>query len=167
MHAQQAADRGAEAAEQPAATVTTAAAARRGRGRVAGSGVCDAEGDVEDVAEGFGSGDPPPGFVPSSPLPPPGEVLACGPALALGSGFPEAEAEGEGESDVSGSVRTTHARIRIGRLGTGVREGERGVRPMPTNTAVGIAASAIALPAGICNLVRRDFLGAAWRDRRA
>ena len=38
-----------------------------------------------------------------------------------------------------------------------------GVSPMPTNTAVGIAASAIALPAGIWSLVSSDFRGAACR----
>jgi hypothetical protein len=38
-----------------------------------------------------------------------------------------------------------------------------GVNPMPMRTAVGIAAMAIALPAGIWNLVNSGFLGAAWR----
>jgi len=38
-----------------------------------------------------------------------------------------------------------------------------GVSPMPIRTAVGIAARAIALPAGMWNLVNSGFLGAAWR----
>jgi hypothetical protein len=37
------------------------------------------------------------------------------------------------------------------------------VKPMPTMTAVGIAAMAIALPAGMWNRVNSGFLGAAWR----
>lgn len=36
-----------------------------------------------------------------------------------------------------------------------------GVRPMPMRTAVGMAAKAIALPAGMWNLVDNGFLGAA------
>ena len=36
-----------------------------------------------------------------------------------------------------------------------------GVKPMPIRTAVGIAARAIALPAGMWNLVNSGFLGAA------
>ncbi len=38
-----------------------------------------------------------------------------------------------------------------------------GVRPMPMSTAVGMAASATALPAGTCSLVSSDLRGAAWR----
>ncbi|GAA2887871.1 hypothetical protein GCM10010524_20140 [Streptomyces mexicanus] len=37
------------------------------------------------------------------------------------------------------------------------------MKPIPTMTAVGIAAMAIALPAGMWNLVNSGFLGAAWR----
>jgi len=38
-----------------------------------------------------------------------------------------------------------------------------GVRPMPMSTAVGMAASATAFPAGTCSLVSSDLRGAAWR----
>ncbi|CAM5587649.1 hypothetical protein SFUMM280S_08260 [Streptomyces fumanus] len=38
-----------------------------------------------------------------------------------------------------------------------------GVSPIPMRTAVGIAARAIAFPAGTWNLVNSGFLGAAWR----
>jgi hypothetical protein len=38
-----------------------------------------------------------------------------------------------------------------------------GVSPMPMSTAVGMAASATAFPAGTCSLVSSDLRGAAWR----
>lgn len=61
----------------------------------------------------------------------------------------------------SGAV--THGPSLNGLSGTGLAMASWGVMPMPISTAVGIAAIAIALPAGMCSRVSSGFLGAACR----
>jgi hypothetical protein len=73
-------------------------------------------------------------------------------------------AEGDFDSEASGSgvsERVTQGPGAKGFVTWSSASASFGVSPMPTNTAVGIAARAIALPAGICSFVRSDFLGAA------
>jgi len=76
-----------------------------------------------------------------------GELVALAPGLA----------EGDGESDC-----VTHGPGAKGLLGSSAWA-RCGVIPMPMRTAVGMAASATALPAGTCSLVSNDLRGAAWR----
>ncbi len=65
-------------------------------------------------------------------------------------------------SAVSGAL--THGPFRKGLSGgCGLAIASCGVRPMPIRTAVGIAARAIALPAGTCSRVSSGLRGAAWR----
>jgi hypothetical protein len=66
------------------------------------------------------------------------------------------EVDADGESDA-----VAHDAPENGFFGSSFACASRGVMPMPISTAVGMAAMAIALPAGICSLVSSDFLGAA------
>jgi hypothetical protein len=100
--------------------------------------------------------------------------LPCGDAEDVGSGvsadfegLAEADDDGDGEDEES-SRASTHfwysSTVRL--LDDGVWSAARasvGVSPIPMRTAVGIAARAIAFPAGMWNLVNSGFLGAAWR----
>jgi hypothetical protein len=79
-------------------------------------------------------------------------------ALALGVELDEDDADG-----VADSVVSEHDVPEKGFFGSSSADARRGVSPMPMSTAVGMAAMAIALPAGTCSLVSSDFLGAAWR----
>jgi len=79
-------------------------------------------------------------------------------ALALGVELDEDDADG-----VADSVLSEHDVPEKGFFGSSSADARRGVSPMPMSTAVGMAAMAIALPAGTCSLVSSDFLGAAWR----
>jgi hypothetical protein len=108
------------------------------------------------------------------------EVLpepACGDAEDVGSGVSAdfeglAEADDDGEGEVEASLELSRASTHFWYSST-VRfldDGEWsaalasvGVSPIPMRTAVGIAARAIAFPAGMWNLVNSGFLGAAWR----
>jgi hypothetical protein len=71
----------------------------------------------------------------------------------------EDDADGVADS----SVVSEHDVPEKGFFGSSSADARRGVRPMPMSTAVGMAAMAIALPAGTCSLVSSDFRGAAWR----
>ncbi|WP_246143883.1 hypothetical protein [Actinacidiphila oryziradicis] len=94
------------------------------------------EADTEELADGLGV------------------AVAVLPDLSL------PPADGEADADaVSDAV--AHDLPENGFFGSSSACASRGVMPMPISTAVGIAAMAIALPAGICNLVSSDFLGAA------
>jgi hypothetical protein len=79
------------------------------------------------------------------------------------------EADGDGESDVAApSSRAAtqswySSAVRLLEAGWSSALASVGVKPIPMSTAVGIAARAIALPAGMWNLVNSGFLGAAWR----
>ncbi|MFE0326659.1 hypothetical protein ACWEWI_30115 [Streptomyces sp. NPDC003753] len=106
--------------------------------------------------------------------------LAFGDAEDVGSGvsadlegLAEADDDGDGEAEASlESLELSRASTHFWYSST-VRfldDGEWsaalasvGVSPMPMRTAVGIAARAIAFPAGMWNLVNSGFLGAAWR----
>jgi hypothetical protein len=80
-----------------------------------------------------------------------------------------AEADGDGEDDASlePSWASTHfwyssaVRLLAGEWSSARASVE--LTPIPMKTAVGIAARAMALPAGMWNLVNSGFLGAAWR----
>jgi hypothetical protein len=85
-------------------------------------------------------------------------VVAVTEGGADGAGFGEGAAEGEGESG-----RLTHLSPANGFLGNSSAEARCGVSPMPMSTAVGIAASAIALPAEALAQVSSDLRRAAWR----
>ncbi|GAA3883155.1 hypothetical protein GCM10022207_57710 [Streptomyces lannensis] len=82
-----------------------------------------------------------------------------------------AEADGDGEAEASleswGSRASTHFWYSsTDMLLDGEWSSARAnavLIPTPMKTAVGIAARAIALPAGMWNLVNSGFLGAAWR----
>jgi hypothetical protein len=95
-----------------------------------------------------------------------------GDAVAVGAGsvavaLAEAEAEGDGEADGSSepSSASTHfwysSAVRLLDEGWSSACASVGVSPIPMRTAVGMAARAIALPAGTWNLVNNGFLGAA------
>ncbi|CAM5255765.1 hypothetical protein STANM309S_00046 [Streptomyces tanashiensis] len=86
-----------------------------------------------------------------------GLTVAVAVGLALSSGFAVSVASGVGSSE-----RVTQG---PGAKGTSLSSARAslGVRPMPTNTAVGIAASAIAFPAGPWILFSSDLRGAACR----
>jgi hypothetical protein len=71
----------------------------------------------------------------------------------------EDDADGVADS----SVVSEHDVPEKGFFGSSSADARRGVSPMPMSTAVGMAAMAIALPAGTCSLVSSDFRGAAWR----
>lgn len=79
-------------------------------------------------------------------------VLPGSPVLAL------SVEEGGGVSDC-----VTQGPGLNGLLGSSSACARCGVKPMPISTAVGMAASATALPAGMCSLVSRDLRGAACR----
>jgi hypothetical protein len=94
-----------------------------------------------------------------------------GEGVALSSDLSElAEADGDGEADESPSAATQSLYSSAVRLfddgdvepPLSARASED-VNPIPMRTAVGIATVAIALPAGMWNLVNSGFLGAAWR----
>ncbi|CAM5342780.1 hypothetical protein STENM223S_04826 [Streptomyces tendae] len=86
---------------------------------------------------------------------------------------PVAEGEGVGDSDGSFPASSRAATQSLYSSAVRLLEGGAaslpsarasvGVNPIPMRTAVGIAAMAIALPAGMWNLVNNGFLGAAWR----
>lgn len=76
-----------------------------------------------------------------------GFAVSAGLVLSSGAGSSERVTQGPGAKGMSPSS----ARASLG------------VRPMPTNTAVGMAASAIALPAGPWILFSSDLRGAACR----
>jgi hypothetical protein len=86
------------------------------------------------------------------------------PSLAEADGVGEAE-----EASLSFSSAATQSlyssAVRLLAVGTGVlllsASASEDVKPSPTITAVGIAAMAIALPAGMWNRVNSGFLGAA------
>jgi hypothetical protein len=90
-------------------------------------------------------------------------------SLALGEGEAEAEAEGDAVSDAFSEPVTasTHfwysSAVRLFEVEWSSAWASVGVSPIPMRTAVGMAARAIALPAGMWNLVNSGFLGAAWR----
>jgi hypothetical protein len=69
----------------------------------------------------------------------------------------EDDADGVADS----SVVSEHDVPEKGFFGSSSADARRGVSPMPMSTAVGMAAMAIALPAGTCSLVSSDFRGAA------
>ncbi|MFE2430905.1 hypothetical protein ACFXJ5_29710 [Streptomyces sp. NPDC059373] len=73
----------------------------------------------------------------------------------------ELDEDADGVADSSGV--SEHDVPEKGFFGSSSADARRGVSPMPMSTAVGMAAMAIALPAGTCSLVSSDFLGAAWR----
>jgi hypothetical protein len=113
-----------------------------------------AEFDVplaDEVAEGFGVAPSPW----SEPLP-----LSPVVSLADGDGDFVAEADGSGDS-LGSSERVTHGPGANGMSVASSASASLGVSPIPTKTAVGIAARAKALPAGMCSFVSSDFLGAA------
>jgi hypothetical protein len=100
------------------------------------------------------------------------------PALAEGDGVAEsdalAEADGVGEAELSlPAICLTQFLYSSAFWLFDVVDGDGllplsarasvDVKPMPISTAVGIATEAIALPAGMWNLVNSGFLGAAWR----
>ncbi|CAM5337707.1 hypothetical protein SALBM311S_08892 [Streptomyces alboniger] len=82
---------------------------------------------------------------------------------------PLAEVEGDGladgEAPSSSAARQSlySSAVRLLDAGWSSASARVGVSPIPMRTAVGIAARAIALPAGTWNLVNSGFLGAAWR----
>lgn len=104
-----------------------------------------------------GEGVPEPSLAPSLPVDPDfasfpllsvflASLVSC--PLAVGDGVSDWETHAPGAKD---GVEGSSAWARCG------------VRPMPISTAVGIAASATAFPAGTCSLVSSDLRGAAWR----
>lgn len=78
---------------------------------------------------------------------------------------PDALAEGLGESDGFAESLGASERVTQGPAANGLPPSSAiaslGVSPIPTTTAVGIAARAIALLVGMCSFVSNDFLGAA------
>jgi len=79
-------------------------------------------------------------------------------ASALGDGDAEAPSRAATQSLYSSAVRLFDV------VGPSLSAIARlAVNPMPMRTAEGIAARAIALPAGMWNLLNSGFLGAAWR----
>jgi hypothetical protein len=94
--------------------------------------------------------------------------------VSFAESLPLAEADGEGEAEalflepssaVTQSLYSFAVRLLAGdadELLLSARASED-VTPSPMKTAVGIATVAIALPAGMCNLVNSGFFGAAWR----
>lgn len=100
--------------------------------------------EAEPLAEGFG--------VAASSLPD-----ASSFAVADGDGVAFGDSDSLGSSD-----RVTHGPGANGMSARSSARASLGVSPMPTKTAVGIAASASAfLPLGRWSLVSSDFLGAA------
>jgi hypothetical protein len=110
----------------------------------------------------------PPVSLSALPSEPPGDAEGLGSAVLS---FPEdapSLVEGDGEADVPFSIAATQSlyssAVRL--LGEGDElllsaTASDAVNPMPIRTAVGIAAMAIALPAGMWNLVNSGFFGAA------
>jgi hypothetical protein len=89
-------------------------------------------------------------------------------ALALALALALAEADGVAVADASlPFTASTHAwyssAVRVLDVAWSSAWASVGTKPIPMRTAVGIAAMAIALPAGIWILVSSGFLGAAWR----
>jgi hypothetical protein len=111
---------------------------------------------VEELAEGAGA------VCSGSAAEPLADGEGPGDAEGDSPGVTDADGDGEADADSGGSSdRVTHGPGAYGMSWLSAASASRGPNPMPTKTAVGIAASAIALPAGICSLVRSDFLGAA------
>jgi hypothetical protein len=81
-------------------------------------------------------------------------------ASALSEGDAEAPSRAATHSLYSSAVRLFDDVLAVLSLSATAR---LAVNPIPMRTAVGIAAMAIALPAGMWNLVNSGFLGAAWR----
>lgn len=82
------------------------------------------------------------------------------------SSLDEADGDGVGDADAPSSSMAARqslysSAVRLFELGCSSARASVGVNPMPMRTAVGIAAMAIALPAGMWNLVNSGFLGAA------
>lgn len=100
------------------------------------------------------------------------EEVDDGEGVAFSSdGLELSEADGDGEADASSPRAATQSlyssAVRLFAVGApepplSARASED-VNPIPMRTAVGIATVAIALPAGMWNLVNSGFLGAAWR----
>jgi hypothetical protein len=74
-----------------------------------------------------------------------------------------AEADGEALPSSAATQSLYSSAVRLFAVGASSACASVGVKPIPISTAVGIAARAIALPAGTWNLVNSGFLGAAWR----
>jgi hypothetical protein len=93
------------------------------------------------------------------------EEEADGDGVAVVSSEPEGLAEADGDSLPSSAVTQSlySSTVRLFEVGWSAARARVGVKPMPMSTAVGIAAMAIALPAGTWNLVNSGFLGAACR----
>jgi hypothetical protein len=102
------------------------------------------------------------------------DAVGVGVAVSLAGVDSLAEAEGvgvaEGSLDASRALTQSlySSAVRLFDVGGVVVElpsasARLDVKPMPMSTAVGIATVAIALPAGMWNLVNSGFLGAAWR----
>ncbi|KPC87202.1 hypothetical protein ADL35_08455 [Streptomyces sp. NRRL WC-3753] len=83
----------------------------------------------------------------------PGEAGFEAPGSGVGVASGSADSDGSSERGTQGPPR--------GMSALSSARASLGVRPMPTKTAVGIAASANALPAGIWSFVSSDFRGAA------
>jgi hypothetical protein len=113
----------------------------------------------------------------SEPVPDDLSAEAEGVGFAVSADFfppvPLAEADGDGDGEVSLESwepprASTHfwysSALRVGLAdGWSSARANAVLSPTPMKTAVGIAARAIALPAGMWNLVNSGFLGAAWR----
>lgn len=132
---------GASAGVSPADRADVSASVP-GAGSLSGS-------EAEPLAEGFG--------VAASSLPDASSFSSF--AVADGDGVAFGDSDSLGSSD-----RVTHGPGANGMSARSSARASLGVSPMPTKTAVGIAASASAfLPLGRWSLVSSDFLGAAWR----
>jgi hypothetical protein len=110
-------------------------------------------GDADGLADGLGAVfavDVPDAFEEA------GLFSALSPALSVLPADGEAEAVGLSDWE-------THGPGLKGFLGISSAWARCGVNPMPIRTAVGMAASATAFPAGTCSLVSSDLRGAAWR----
>lgn len=79
------------------------------------------------------------------------------------SGEELAEADGEALPSSAAMQSLYSSAVRLFAVGASSARASVGVNPMPMRTAVGIAAMAIALPAGMWNLLNSGFFGAACR----
>ncbi len=109
---------------------------------------------------------------PDSPDSPEADVSGSGLPSSPSSAPSVAEGEAEADGSFSASSRAAtqslySSAVRLLEVGFAVSlpsaRASVGVNPIPMRTAVGIAARAIAFPAGMWNLVNNGFLGAAWR----
>lgn len=103
-------------------------------------------------------------------VPPWSSFSSVAPSLAEGDGVGEADSSpldslSESSRAATQSLYSSAVRLlEVGAAGVSLSAmASVDVKPMPMSTAVGIAAMAIALPAGLLNLVNSGFLGAAWR----